>query len=178
MIIESVQWVSLGLCVVIIFVVLMNFISNKKTNMLIAEKMDSMNEYLRTLATKYAENVSFAQATNLINIASRVIKYKIYCYILDELIEEERDYKKEDMFAKIKMHAESTIREARADLGMFQYHGVYLTESIPDKIEDLMEELRPVIMRKTGNAHIKKKAQKTEIKEILCKYFDTLTLKK
>jgi len=169
--------ITFVLCMIILYILLLNVINTKKLSILLAEKLSTMEDYMRTLATKYAENISYSQAVNLLNIASRVMKYKIYSYILDELMEEERDYKKENMFAKIRMYSETIIRETRADLGMFQFHDIYLTESIPKNINEMMDGLKPIIMRKTGNAHVKKKAQKTEIKEILCKYFDTITLK-
>ena len=142
-------------------------------------KFDMLNDYMKTVITQYAENVSYSQAVLLLSIFSKAAKYKIYSVILEELEDmDSRNVKAGDVNAKILIFIESTVREIRTNLGAFKYGNKHLSSYMPAQniIDELGTKVIERLKRKTAGTAANRRAKRYEMKEILNEVFDSITI--
>ena len=140
-------------------------------------KFDMLNDYLRTIITKYSEEVTYSQAVILLSIFAKASKYKIYTFILDKLADaDSRVMKSAETLTEIIIFIETTIRDSRNNLGAFKYNHKHLSECFykNDGIGELEKKIESIIRKKQSGTLVLHKAQKLEIKEILSNFFDSI----
>ena len=137
-------------------------------------KLTSMNDYLRTLATRHAESLTHGQSVLMLDIFMRYAKYKIYGFIMDKLQDERNDSEKGNLTAAVRVQVDGTIVEIRNKLGLFKCEGRHLSEYVPSDNDcvPLINALEKILSKKTGGIAARKKSQRYEVKELLNAFFD------
>ena len=155
------------------------FITGRTVRLLMG-KFDMLNDYMKTIITKYTENVSYSQSVVLLSIFSKAAKYKVYAKISDELLEaDSRSLKSGDMLARILITIEVIIRDMRVNLDAFKYEGEYLSSYFltAQDIDDLNKEISErITSSKLPLPEYKRKSMRLMIIDILNKYFDSVSI--
>ena len=134
---------------------------------------------MKTIITQYSEKVTYAQANLLLNIFSQAAKYKIYAMVLNEILDN-KDEKVETLTAKIVVNSESIVRNTQISLNSFVYGKKHLSHYLPkgNWVEEMGMEIGELFAKKDEfkSIEIESKALRLEIKDILSKYFDSITI--